>query len=127
MLDFHLSLQGATVFQRKKAIMAIVTSVTLGFGLVAVATPAQATPGNCNVVMESDGTARGSCYSGTGQFRTGLACKGWINFPYAFSTYGDWKSSGNYNVSVARCPVGSWAWSPTTGSNGPFYPWIEKR
>lgn len=103
----------------------LVAGVLAASGLsIAVSAPAQAVASNCTAFVGTDGAGYARCTSGSGYYRVGIACKGWINFGYGFSQMGNWARVGGVYQSVARCPWGSWNWSP---SGGGYYAWIEKK
>ena len=108
----------------KKIALALAVLAATLTGSVAVASPANATPGTCNAFVGTDGHGYGRCTSGTGEFRVATTCKGWINLGYGFTQYGGWSTPSSTYTSVAICPVGSWNWAP---SGGNFQAWIEKR
>ena len=94
-------------------------------GLVVVnPTAAIAAPSNCNSWVASDGRGYAKCYGGSGEYRVGIACKGWINLGHGFTQWGNWARVGGQYQSVAKCPTGSWNWSPSGGS---YQAWIESR
>ena len=94
-------------------------------GVLGVAAPANAAPSNCNSFVATDGRGYAKCTSGTGEYRVGIACKGWIRLGYGFTEWGNWARPGGVYQSVAKCPIGSWNWSPSGGNT--YYAFLEKR
>lgn len=94
-------------------------AVTLSAGVLAVgmtvagAGVASATPGSCSTTLASDGVARGTCTSGTGQFRIGIPCKSLQTLGYGFTQYSGWRDVGM--VASVGCPFGSWLWTDIPG------------
>lgn len=82
------------------------------FGLAGVGT-AQATPGGCTTGWASDGVARGSCSSGTGQFRIGIPCKSVATLGYGFTQYSPWVN--RTQVAQVSCGFGAWLWTDIPG------------
>lgn len=77
-------------------------------------------PYGCSKQMTSALTAQAYCSGGSVLYRVAMPCKPVIG--YAFTSYGNWVYPGTNNYSVARCPWGTYPWSP---SGGQIYPWIE--
>ena len=78
--------------------------------ITTTASLAEAAATGCNHHIQSDGNGYAYCSGGIGEFRVSIGCKGWINFGYGFTQYGDWRSAEGGRASIARCPVGSCTW-----------------
>ena len=102
-----------------------VLALMIGASAMLVATPANALPGSCNSYVASDGRGYARCTSGSGEYRVGIACKGWINLGYGFTSWGNWARPGGEYQSVAKCPIGSWNWD--VQGNKVYYAYLERR
>lgn len=89
-----------------------VGAVAATIGLASAGT-AQAVPGGCSTGWASDGVARASCSSGTGQFRIGIPCKSIQTLGYGFTQYSGWVNRNQ--VAQVSCPAGGWLWSDIPG------------